>query len=152
MAYQLLMEREPLVKLWEEAWAEGLWAAAWSKTVEGLPPEQAAWKPQAEHHSIWQIVNHILFWREITFRRLAGGREPEQGEVDRRNWEEPTQAGAAAWEAAQRQFAESHQEVLRVLRSDEGRLNRLLYHLAHDSYHIGQIMYLRAMLGLPPIE
>ena len=114
MVYQLLMEREPLVKLWEEAWAEGLWAAAWSKTVEGLPPEQAAWKPQAEHHSIWQIVNHILFWREITFRRLAGGREPEQG--------------------------------------DEGRLNRLLYHLAHDSYHIGQIMYLRAMLGLPPIE
>ncbi|KRT77127.1 MAG: hypothetical protein XU14_C0020G0016 [Armatimonadetes bacterium CSP1-3] len=24
MAYQLLMEREPLVKLWEEAWAEGV--------------------------------------------------------------------------------------------------------------------------------
>lgn len=151
MARQLLMEREALVKLWEEAWEEGLWAAAWSKVVEGLTPEQAAWKPQPERHSIWQIVNHILFWREYSFRALAGDK-PDGAEVERRNWEEPAEASVAAWEATQRRYAESRQEVLRTLRGEEARLNRFLYHLPHDNYHIGQIMYLRAMLGLPPIE
>jgi hypothetical protein len=29
---------------------------------------------------------------------------------------------------------------------------RPLYHLLHESYHFGQIMYLRAMQGLAPIE
>lgn len=31
-------------------------------------------------------------------------------------------------------------------------LERLVYHLPHESYHMGQIMYLRAMQGLPPLE
>ncbi len=149
---ELLIERGPLTKLWEEAWAEGLWAAAWSKAVEGLTAQQAAWKPHPGRHSTWQIVNHILFWREITFRRLAGGGSPEQAEVDRRNWEEPAEVTEEAWEAARQRYADSHQEVLRVLRGEETRLNRFLYHLPHDSYHVGQVMYLRAMLGLPPIE
>lgn len=151
MASNLLIEREPLVKLWEEAWEEGLWAAAWGKAVDGLTPEQAAWKPHPERHSIWQIANHILFWREDTFRTLAGDK-PDQVEVDRRNWEEPAEVSAPAWEGTRRRFAESHQEIVRTLRGEETRLNRFLYHLPHDNYHVGQIMYLRAMLGLPAIE
>ncbi len=149
---ELLIERGPLTKLWEEAWEEGLWAVAWGKAVDGLTAQQASWKPHADRHSIWQIINHILFWREITFRRLAGGASPERSEVDRRNWEEPAEATEAAWTAARGRYADSHQEVLRTLRGDETRLNRFLYHLPHDSYHVGQIMYLRALLGLPPIE
>jgi len=151
MASEALMERESLVTMWEEAWAEGLWAAPWSKAVDGLTPEQVTWKPQPERHSIWQIVHHILFWREYTFRRLAGER-PEQAEVDRRNWEEPVEVSAAAWEATRRRFAESHQKIVRTLRGAENRLSRFAYHLPHDNYHVGQIMYLRAMLGLAPIE
>ncbi len=57
-----------------------------------------------------------------------------------------------AWEEMRRRFAESQEEILRRLRGEETRLNRFLYHLPHDNYHIGQIMYLRAMQGLEPIE
>jgi len=31
-------------------------------------------------------------------------------------------------------------------------LMRFLYHLFHDNYHVGQIMQLRALQGLTPIE
>ncbi len=151
MARANLIERNPLIKMWEEAWTEGLWAAAWGKALEGLTPEQAAWQPQPGRHCIWEIVNHLLFWREYTFRALAGDR-PEREEVDRRNWVGPSEVTAEAWAATQARFAESHQEILRVLGGEEGRLNRFLYHLPHDNYHIGQITYVRALLGLPPIE
>ncbi len=151
MASANLIERESLITMWTEAWEEGLWAAAWSAAIEGLTPQQAAWKPQPGRHSTWQIVNHLLFWREYSFRVLVGDR-PVQVEVDRRNWEEPTEVNPAVWEETRRRFAESQEEILRTLRGEETRLNRFLYHLPHDNYHIGQIMYLRAMQGLEPIE
>lgn len=151
MASTVLMERESLIRLWEEAWNEGLWAAAWSKSVEDLSLGQASWKPHPDRHSIWQIVHHILFWREYSFRTLAGDR-PDDAEVARRNWEEPAEVSTEAWEATLRRFAESQDRVIQTLRGSEERLNRFLYHLPHDNYHMGQIMYLRAMLGLPPIE
>jgi hypothetical protein len=151
MASPNLIERDALVKLWEEAWADGLWAAAWGKALDGLSPEQAAWQPGPGRHCVWEIVNHLLFWREYTLRTVAGDR-PAQDEVDRRSWAGPAEVTAQAWAATQTRFAESHQEVLRILRGAETRLNRFLYHLPHDSYHIGQIMYLRALLGLSPVE
>jgi len=151
MASPVLVEREPLAKLWEEAWSEGLWAASWAKAVEGLSAEQAAWQPQPGRHCIWEIVKHILFWREFTLRRLAG-EKPEQAEVDRRNWEGPGEVSEEAWAETRQRFAESHREIARIIGGEETRLNRFLYHVIHDNYHIGQIMYLRALLGFPPIE
>jgi hypothetical protein len=60
--------RELVIKWWDEAWTEGLWAAAWSKSLNDLTPAQAAWRPPAtvggERHSIWQLVLHMIFWRE----------------------------------------------------------------------------------------
>jgi hypothetical protein len=55
------MDRPALVKWWYEAQAEGLWAASWAKAVAGLTPQQAAWTPAPGRHSIWQIVEHIVF-------------------------------------------------------------------------------------------
>ena len=58
------MQRDELLKLWNDAWTEGLWAAAWGKAIDDLTPAQATWTPAPGRHSIWQIVNHVIFWRE----------------------------------------------------------------------------------------
>ncbi|HEY3249393.1 MAG TPA: DinB family protein [bacterium] len=144
------MDRETLVRIWTEAWNEGIWFASWRSAVDGLSARQAAWKPDPSRHSIWQIVTHIMFWQEYTLR-LAAGDRPAQEEVDRRNFEEPADVSERAWGETRARFAESHQKMAQAMQTAES-LDRLVYHLPHDSYHIGQIMYVRALQGFPPLE
>jgi len=145
------VDRETAVKLWEKAVGEGLWHVPWGKALEGLSASQAAWKPAPQRHSIWQIVNHILFWREYLLRELAGA-PPDDAEIERRNWEEPADASEGAWRETATRFLRSHEEILKALRSNEEAPEKLAPLLAHDSYHVGQIMYLRALQGLPPLD
>ena len=148
------MEREQLQKMWQEAWSDGLWYTPWGKAVEDLSPEQAAWKPMPGRHSIWQLVNHIVFWQDYTLRS-ARGEKPDKDafarEVERRNWEEPSQVSASSWAETKRRFRESYEQMIALVQRAE-KLDRPLYHLLHESYHVGQIMYLRALQGLPPVE
>jgi hypothetical protein len=147
-----MMEREALIELWDEAWRDGLWAAAWSRALDGVTAEQAAWKPAPDRHSIWQSVHHVLFWRDVTLRRTRGEPRPDDAEIARCNWEEPAEASAAAWQDTARRYEASHREMVRALKTADQTLERFLYHLFHDNYHIGQIMQLRAMRGFAPIE
>jgi DinB superfamily len=144
------VDRETLSSLWAEAWESGFWYAPWSKALEDLTPEQATWKQYSERHSIWQIVNHVNFWREHTVRS-AQGDAPSDEEAGRRTWEDPASTGKAAWERARRQFQETHQLVLAAIRNPKNDLETLKVHLPHDSYHVGQIMFIRALLGLKPL-
>src|SRR5437762_4983574 len=99
------MQRDDLLQHWTSAWTGGLWAAAWSKALADLSPQQAAWQPtslKGEHrHSIWQIVNHMIFWREHD-RRLLAGEKMSAEEKQQRNFEPTPDAAEATiqnWEA-----------------------------------------------------
>jgi hypothetical protein len=141
-----------IAKLWEEAWTEGLWAASWSKSIDGLTAQQAAWSPGPGRHSIWQIVNHMVFWRDVTLAMLAGKPRPPAAEQKRLNFLAPAEATEAEWAAARERFAESQRRIADLLRKADTPMDRIPYHIPHDAYHVGQIMYLRAMQGLPSIE
>src|SRR5262245_64210386 len=103
-----MSDRGLIVKWWDEAWTEGLWAAAWSKSVDGLTPEQAAWQPPpapaaakagvGPRHSIWQIVEHMIFWRDTWLVRIDGGPR-EAKDLATRNFPQPAAVTGAAWEA-----------------------------------------------------
>jgi hypothetical protein len=146
------MTREELLELWDEGWAGGMgWYAPWSQVLEGMTPEQAAWRPRPERHSIWQIAGHIMFWREVIVRSAAGEQVGDE-ERARRNFESPASVTQEAWDDLRRRFEDSHRRVRDVIENpstDLKNFQRLAY---HDSYHVGQIMYLRAMQGLSPIE
>ena len=151
--------RELAVKWWDEAWNEGLWAASWAKSLEGLTPEQAAWRPPAApgagvgpRHSIWQIVEHMVFWRETGLGRLEGGGSPTKEELAAKNFPEPREVTAAAWEASRRRLLQTQEKIASSLRTRGEEADRLMWFVPHDSYHFGQINYLRAMLGLTAIE
>lgn len=146
------MDRATLAALWDAAWTDGLWAASWSRAVDGLTPEQAAWKPGQGRNSIWQHVNHVVFWREVTLRRLAGGAGPTEEETRRGNFAEPGEVSGAGWRAARERFADSHRRIAAAIADERNALERPLHHIPHDAYHVGQIMLLRALQGLPPIE
>lgn len=144
--------RDFLVAQWDQAWEKGLWAAPWSRVLEGLTPERAAWKPAPERHSIWQILNHMLFWRWYVVHRLRGGELLSPDEVSRRNFSEPSRVDEAAWNGMVANFAASHREVRAALADPAIDLVNLAHVAAHDSYHVGQIMVLRSLQGMAVID
>lgn len=143
----------------KEAWQWPL-----SLAVAGLTAEQAAWKPGRERHSIWQIVRHIIRWKEGVLVALEGTPRPYR-EISNDDWQE---AGGdqAAWEAdverlrrislecKARVDAMADDELSRALSWYAGAParpidTRFLDMATHDVYHAGQIQYIRALQKIP---
>ncbi len=143
------LTRESIIDLWDRQWTGGWGYAPWSQVLEGLTAEQAAWRPQPGRHSIWEIALHLIFWRDFMVRR-AHNETVSAEERDRRNHESPADVSEEAWNAVRERFRASQQEVHNAIGIADETENFL--HLTfHDNYHVGQIAYLRAMQGLPPI-
>jgi uncharacterized damage-inducible protein DinB len=147
-----MTEREFLRKWWNDAWQTGLWAAAWSKSVDGLTAQQAAWAPHRDRHSIWQIVLHMVFWREDSLHQLATGQKPTEEAVRELNYPVIKEVSEAGWGDARRRLAESQERVSAVLADDAQSIERVMFLIPHDCYHMGQINYLRALQGLKAID
>lgn len=147
-----MFDRKDLAAFYEAAQHKVGWSAPWGAALEGLTPQQAAWKPSPERHSIWQIVNHVSFWREEVLRRTAGQAKAGDDLVALENWRGPEEATERAWAATKARFRDSHEAMARSALDESAPLEGVLNMLGHDFYHVGQIMYLRAMQGLPAIE
>ncbi len=128
----------------------------------GLTAEQASWKPAPERHSIWQIVRHMTHWIEAGLDALAG-RPQVYGELERSDWgaasgnEQEWQADLARLHRHYRRFKEqlqamSEDDLAGMLEPYRGISRypaaiRFIKTATHDTYHIGQIRYLRALQG-----
>ncbi|HRQ72599.1 MAG TPA: DinB family protein [Phycisphaerales bacterium] len=137
---------------WDEVLTEGHWAASWRASLDALTAEQAAWSPAPERHSIWQIVLHMVFWREVALRRARTGQGPTPDERARLNFPEITDRSEAAWTEAKRRLEDTHARIAAALRDPNPANDALAEFLPHDAYHFGQINYLRAMQGMEPID
>lgn len=140
------------LKWWRDAWSEGLWAAGWKSSLEGLTAAQAAWMPAPDRHSIWQTVLHMIFWREAWLRRESTGERVTTEQRDRLNWPVLTDTSEDAWAATKARFEDTQRKIEARLASGAESVEPMLYFLPHDCYHFGQINANRAMLGLAAIE
>ena len=146
------MERDRLLAMWDEFWAEGLWFGSWSEALDDLSPQQASYKPQEHVHSIWQLANHVAFWREETLKTLAGEARATPMQLEKMNFAEPARQTPEAWAETRARLKESHDRVRAAIADESKSLDRLWYHLVHDSNHLGQILYIRRLQGLPPVS
>lgn len=148
--------RELVTKFWNEAFTQGLWAASWSKSIEGLTAAQAAWQPDGlgKRHSIWQNMLHMCLWREHWLRKLKGQSTPKEV-LEAENFPAISDSSEGAWAAARARFIDSQKRLGAALAdssvSDE-HFEAIAHFLPHDCYHFGQVNFLRALQGLPPIE
>lgn len=154
------MERASLLELWDAWWDGDIWIAPWGKAVAGLNAEQAWWRPEAvggaggaggARHSIWQNVNHVVFWREYTLTTLAGNPKPSDEDVQARQFAQPAAPTEPAWAEAKGALERTHRAIRDAIADPSNPMDRLMNYLAHDAYHLGQIMYVRGMLGLAPV-
>ena len=145
------MTRQAFLELWNVSWDGEGWFTPWTRALDGLTPEMASSRPAPGRHSIWQIVNHVIFWREFTLAVVRKEPKPDKDEVERRNFEEPMALSREAWDAARRRLEETHRQIAGLIVDPALPLDRVQHHLAHDAYHLGQIMQTRALLGLEPV-
>jgi uncharacterized damage-inducible protein DinB len=146
-----MTDRQMLAKMWDEMWGAYTWIPGWEPSFADLSPQQAAWRPGPGRNSIWQHLNHVCFWRETTLRRLKGD-APKDDEIARRNFEEPTEVSDAAWLAARERLKRAHESIRAAITDDNVPVDKVQYLLPHDAYHLGQVMLLRALQGLPAIR
>jgi hypothetical protein len=150
-----------ILNLLAPAAGKRLWygGATVAGTLRGVTPEQAAWKPARERHSIWELTLHLAYWKYAVRRNLEA---LPQGTFPRSpsNWPAvPKPANAPHWKADRVLLRSEHAQLVDAVRAfDPRRLNAaapgsgnyrfadLLFGIAsHDLYHVGQIQLLKRL-------
>jgi uncharacterized damage-inducible protein DinB len=121
--------------------------------LSGVTAEQAAAKPLAAAHSIWELTAHIAAWEGVFIHRLAGEQvnEPEEGDFPI-----VTEVSEEAWRRTMAKFDETHRSLIEAIASlRDDRLGEIIpgkdytveYLLRglprHHVYHAGQIALLK---------
>jgi uncharacterized damage-inducible protein DinB len=142
----------------ERSVAGGAWhGPSLTEAISGLSAEQAAARPIAGAHTIWELVLHVTGWMREVRQRFAGEvhSDPVQGDwpaaahITPKNWDAIRNALIAEVAALRFELpsfpAERLDEPIAEGRSDTFRQN--LAGLAqHNAYHAGQIVMLRKLL------
>lgn len=121
--------------------------------LSGVTAEQAAAKPIANAHSIWEITMHIAAWEGVFIRRLAGLQinEPEEGDFP-----PVAEASEEAWRRTLIKVDETHHNLIEAIAAlTDERLGEIVPGkdytveymlrglLRHQVYHAGQIALLK---------
>ena len=125
-----------------------------AEVLEGVTADQAAARPIAGAHSIWEVVGHVTVWAEIARERIHG--ESLADPPPDRDW--PTPAGA--WSTAMDRLVAAHRALAADVRElTEGALDAKVPTLdypvgvlldgvvEHGTYHAGQIALLKRAIG-----
>lgn len=129
--------------------------------LDGMSWRLAGERPPGAPHTIYQILNHLIYWQDVFIQRLTGAHAPPPPHAAA-GW--PGTAAPAAeveWLGAVRRFSEGLacvQALVSVDTLDEAlpnwnhrtRAEAIAGTASHNSYHLGQIVLLRRMLGAWP--
>jgi uncharacterized damage-inducible protein DinB len=126
--------------------------------LSGVTAAQAAARPIARAHTIWELTLHIAAWDGAVLRRM-GGAAVELSDAE--NFPRVTDAGDAAWRAAVAQLRRVHEQLIAaVVALPDSRLDDIVpgkegshytfYYMLHgvvqhELYHAGQIALLKKM-------
>jgi uncharacterized damage-inducible protein DinB len=124
--------------------------------LDGVFAEDAANRPIANAHSIWEIVHHVRAWNTIVHRRLKDEIVEVTPEMD---WPPLPAISEAAWKRTLEDLRESRTQLRRTVENlEDAQLDEkppnlpdsryvLLQGLVqHDLYHAGQIAVLKKAL------
>jgi uncharacterized damage-inducible protein DinB len=124
----------------------------------GLDWKVAGARPEGVPHSLFQLLNHMSYWQHWVVKWLDG-EEPPVPKHASGSWPgSPGPASAKEWQRAVRSFRSGLQKLdrrsrdadLLAARGKHSRLGMLQAIASHNSYHVGQAVLLRQMLGTWP--
>jgi uncharacterized damage-inducible protein DinB len=126
------------------------------ETLEGVTAAQAAARPIARAHTIWELVLHIAAWDGAVLLRLGGDAVSLS---DAENFPPVRDASEAAWRTALAEVRRVHEELVEAVAVfPDSRLDEIVpgkegahytyYYMLHgvvqhELYHAGQIALLK---------
>lgn len=136
---------------------ENDWFASMKQALHGVSAAEAAWTNSGISNSIWQIVNHLIFWNEDVIHRIKGTENPNKAEdnevtfgnpgdpEDEIGWAQTVQHLNEVMNKLKTVITDLDDEMLKVSYKANGySIERLLSNIMmHDTYHLGQIVLLR---------
>jgi hypothetical protein len=149
-----------LLRIINEAFVNRTWHGTNLRgSIRGLTVEQAAWRPAAGRHNIWEIVVHTAYWKYIVRRRLTGEKKGSFLLKGSKWFKRSFEMGKETLHADIRLLEETHKsmcESITALKpSDLGKRIKgskfsnvsTIYGIAcHDVYHAGQIQLLKRLM------
>jgi hypothetical protein len=148
--------REQLVKLLEGRGAH----ADFDQAVANFPARLRGVRPQGAPHSAWELLEHLRIaqWDMLEFSRdpkhvspdWPSGYWPENAEPpDAHAWEKSVAAFRADNEAMRKLVASPASDLFTPFPNGEGQslLREALQMADHNAYHIGELVFLRRVLG-----
>lgn len=130
--------------------------------LKDFPPHLRGAKPNNASHSAWQLLEHMRLAQHdiLEFSRDPNHKSPPWPEGYWPKTEAPPDA--KAWEASVKAFKhdareldkllqDPHEHLLKPFAHGEGQnlLREALLVATHNSYHLGQLMFLKKMLDSP---
>ena len=136
------------------------WFVPMYDALAGLTAEQASQRDESENHSVWQIVNHLIFWNErwlvrfkgVTPPKMEGGNNETFGNQKRNenDWRQAVKKlddVLSEWET-ELMMAEESKLLSEPFENFGGEWIDVLTQIPiHNSYHIGQIVHIRKQQG-----
>jgi hypothetical protein len=125
--------------------------------LRGVTARAALRRPHAGRHNIWELTLHLAYWTHVARDRIARASTPFPRSPA--NFPKPPRrADTKAWRADVALLAAEHRALVRLvtrrsprqLAARAGRwtvADTILGVALHDTYHAGQIGYLRKVLG-----
>jgi uncharacterized damage-inducible protein DinB len=152
-----MKETQQIAKLFEDLYDGDPWIDVTILGVlKNVSPQQAAKKIAPGRNSIWQIVNHIISWRENVLVRVQGNviTTPNNN-----YFSEIEEISETAWQQSLERLQNSQQQWITFLKHfNESGLdtiypgNKMSYYehihgiIQHDAYHLGQIVLLTKLV------
>lgn len=125
------------------------------QAIDGLSAEQAGVRKGEGFNSIWQLVNHIIYWRETVMIRMNG----TIGNPPMTDFYQPPTSTETKWKETLQHFKQVNDSLVKAIqdfpsdqldnpspKNDQSYYQLLTGCLQHDAYHLGQIGTLRKEL------
>ena len=151
------MTKDILLEQHNACYDENDWFVSVKNALDGLTAEQAAWKPDGADNTIWEEVNHLIFWNERWLQRYRGELNyPEDIEntgtfkSEDKDW----QATLAKLDAVMQEWREKLESITEEKLASPVNAqyqapwwSPLVQQNIHNAYHTGQILLLRKLQG-----
>lgn len=149
-----------LLRIIDQAYVKKAWHGPNLRgSLRGLTAEEAAWRPHAGRHNIWEVAVHAAYWKYAVGRRLTGAKRgsfPLKGS----NWFPRTSdLTEKLWQEDLRLLEQTHRDMCRAIAGLSAKdlprkapggsstIEAVVYGIAcHDVYHAGQIQLLKRLM------
>lgn len=146
---------EQIVDQLQRAFSENAWhGPALLEILDGVDYQLASKHPIEGAHSIWELVIHLMAWKDVVRRRLTSPTPILPTDVE--DWPQLPPSTANDWSTTLEKLGRAHDQLITAVRElpveafertipgkDYSAAVMLLGIAQHDDYHGGQISLLK---------